>query len=192
MASSPTDARAGGSHDSTSAETSPTEVSRDEAGSGDQDHPLVLRRDELDRVRGTLHLLGVRAPDIDDLVQDVQVRLLEHAGSITSRSAWCCTVAANLARDKARREIRWRTRARLAPTPGAGADADVALRESVRAGLARLPRDLRTVAVLRWYVDLSVPEISEALGVPEGTVKSRLHRATSQLRTLLPRESVTS
>ncbi len=148
---------------------------------------------EIDRVRGTLHLLGVRASDIDDLIQDVQLRLLEHEGPISSRAAWCCAVAANLARDRSRREIRWRALVpMLAHTAGPPADADVVLRESVRVGLSRLPVDLRTVAVLRFYADLAVPEIASVLGVPEGTVKSRLHRAARELRALLPRESVTS
>ncbi|MEP7054238.1 MAG: sigma-70 family RNA polymerase sigma factor [Actinomycetota bacterium] len=177
MGSRPSEARA----------TGPDETSNERV------EKCALTPMELGRVRGTLHLLGVRPADIDDLVQDVQVRLLEHAGPIAARGAWCCAVAANLARDRARREIRWRALVpRFALPNGASADTDVALRESVRAGLARLPKDLRTVAVLRFYADLSVPEIAESLGVPEGTVKSRLHRAASQLRTLLPRESVTS
>ena len=152
-----------------------------------------LTEQERDRVRGTLRLLGVRAADVDDLVQDVQLRLLEHGGSISSRGAWCCAVAANLARDRARREIRWRG---LVPRLNAGgigsSEPDLALREAVRAGLSQLADDLRTVAVLRFYGDFSVPEIASALNVPEGTVKSRLHRAVGHLRTLLPRESVMS
>jgi RNA polymerase sigma-70 factor (ECF subfamily) len=147
---------------------------------------------EVDRIRGTLHLLGVRPSDVDDLVQDVQLRLLEQSGPIASRAAWCCAVAANLARDRVRREIRWRLAVpRLLPA-GASQDGDVALREAIRAGLARLPHELRTVAVLRFYADLAVPEIASVLSVPEGTVKSRLHRASRELRALLPRESVNS
>ncbi|MEO6715293.1 MAG: sigma-70 family RNA polymerase sigma factor [Mycobacteriales bacterium] len=158
-----------------------------------RDASAALTPHERERVRGTLFLLGVRGADIEDLTQDVQVRLLEHAGTVAARASWCCAVAANLARDRARREIRWRA---LVPRITAGrrddTDPDVALRESVRAGLAKLPADLRAVAVLRFYADLSVPEIADVLRVPEGTVKSRLHRAASQLRILLPRESVTS
>jgi len=69
-------------------------------------------------------------------------------------------------------------------------DPDLALKSAVAAGLARLDPDLRAVLVLRFYADLSVPEIAAQLGVPEGTVKSRLHRAVSAMRALLPRESV--
>ena len=64
-------------------------------------------------------------------------------------------------------------------------------RGQVGAGLARLDPDLRTAIVLRFFVDLSVRDIAELLGVPEGTVKSRLHRAVTVMRELLPKESVT-
>jgi RNA polymerase sigma-70 factor, ECF subfamily len=40
--------------------------------------------------------------------------------------------------------------------------------------------------VLRFYADCSIPQIAAAMNVPEGTVKSRLHRAVAELRTTLP------
>lgn len=43
----------------------------------------------------------------------------------------------------------------------------------------------RAVLVLRHYLDLTVPEIASALGIPEGTAKSRLHHATRQMRASL-------
>jgi RNA polymerase sigma-70 factor (ECF subfamily) len=46
------------------------------------------------------------------------------------------------------------------------------------------------VIVLRFYADLTVPEIAAAMSVPEGTVKSRLHRATGELRRALPKETI--
>jgi RNA polymerase sigma-70 factor, ECF subfamily len=45
--------------------------------------------------------------------------------------------------------------------------------------------------VLRFYADFTVPEIAAAMAVPEGTVKSRLHRAVSELRRRLPMEAMT-
>lgn len=45
-----------------------------------------------------------------------------------------------------------------------------------------LSTDHRTVVVLRYAEDWSVDQIAEALNVPAGTVKSRLHRALNQLR----------
>ena len=70
-------------------------------------------------------------------------------------------------------------------------EPDVALKVAVAAGLARLEPDLREAVVLRFYVDLAVRDIAEVLGLPEGTVKSRLHRAVRAMRELLPEESVT-
>lgn len=54
-------------------------------------------------------------------------------------------------------------------------------------GLAALDEGQRQIIVLRDIEDLSYEEIGELLGVPRGTVKSRLHRARAQLATLLGR-----
>ena len=55
-------------------------------------------------------------------------------------------------------------------------------RAVVRQALATLDPQQQQVVVLRYFAELTVPEISEAMGVKEGTVKSRLHRALSRLR----------
>ena len=49
----------------------------------------------------------------------------------------------------------------------------------------RLSPDHRIVIVLRYYLDLTVDQIADRVGVPSGTVKSRLHHAVSELRTEL-------
>jgi RNA polymerase sigma-70 factor (ECF subfamily) len=59
------------------------------------------------------------------------------------------------------------------------------LRRQVWSALTRLPDLQREILVLREYEDLSYGEISEVLGVPTGTVMSRLHRARKALRDLL-------
>ena len=58
-------------------------------------------------------------------------------------------------------------------------------RDQLDRGLARLTLEQRAVIVLRIYLDLPVEEVAEALDVPVGTVKSRLHRAVSALRASL-------
>ena len=55
-------------------------------------------------------------------------------------------------------------------------------RAILRQALAKLAPDQQQVVVLRYFAELTVPEISEAMGVKEGTVKSRLHRALGRLR----------
>lgn len=49
-------------------------------------------------------------------------------------------------------------------------------------GFRHLSIDHRTVIVLRYLLDLSIEQVAEVLGVPGGTVSSRLHRAMSELR----------
>ncbi len=70
------------------------------------------------------------------------------------------------------------------PSPERRAES-AATREEVRRALASLPDDQRHVLVLRYYSELSVPEIARATGWREGTVKSRLHRALGRMRSLL-------
>lgn len=64
---------------------------------------------------------------------------------------------------------------------GDSADA-TAVAESVRASLAQLPEDQRRVVELAFWQGLTHTEIARALGIPEGTVKSRLRLAQAKLR----------
>ena len=52
----------------------------------------------------------------------------------------------------------------------------------IRQALEVLNPEQRQVVVLRFFAGLTVPQLAEAIGVREGTVKSRLHRALGQLR----------
>ena len=61
--------------------------------------------------------------------------------------------------------------------------------DQVRAALQRVTEPFRTVLVLRHYEGLKFREIAEVLGVPEGTVKSRMVEGLSQLTRLLQPES---
>jgi RNA polymerase sigma-70 factor (ECF subfamily) len=56
---------------------------------------------------------------------------------------------------------------------------------SIDAALVKLSEEHRLVLVLRHFADLSYDEMSEALGIPEKTVKSRLFEARSRLGQLL-------
>ena len=67
------------------------------------------------------------------------------------------------------------------PDPAAG----VHDRLLVEAGLARLKPDERIVLALRYYHDLKVEDIAAILGIPAGTVKSRLHHAHARLRVVV-------
>ena len=54
--------------------------------------------------------------------------------------------------------------------------------QAVRQALSVLSPEQRQVVVLRYFADLTVPDVARSMGIREGTVKSRLHRAHQQLR----------
>jgi RNA polymerase sigma-70 factor (ECF subfamily) len=61
----------------------------------------------------------------------------------------------------------------------------VADRDSLERGFRRLDPEQRSIIVLHYYLDLSLPEVAATLRLPVGTVKSRLHRAREALRAAL-------
>jgi RNA polymerase sigma-70 factor (ECF subfamily) len=106
---------------------------------------------------------------------------------------WLYGIAANLIRHHWRKERRMlRAYARNGVDPVFAdedaaverADADARHRELATA-LAGLRRDEREILLLRAWVELTDSEIADALGLPIGTVKSRLSRARDQLRNQL-------
>jgi RNA polymerase sigma-70 factor (ECF subfamily) len=64
----------------------------------------------------------------------------------------------------------------------AGIERDLDLHDQLERGLARLPGDQRAVVVLVYYLDLPLADAAQAMGIPLGTMKSRLRRATQALR----------
>lgn len=96
---------------------------------------------------------------------------------------WLLGIAHNECRRQARRR-------RLAPAPlpliepaSAGCDEEAIVdREALRAAFAKLSPEHQHVVLLREIEGLSYEEAAAVLGVPEGTVKSRLHHAFLQLR----------
>ncbi|MFE2290077.1 RNA polymerase sigma factor [Streptomyces sp. NPDC059452] len=160
---------------------------RRERGPGDPLGPA-----QVDRVRAVLSLGGVPYADLQDGVQQIRLRLLERAARGQEPpgdlGAWSAVVASNLAADWHRgRGRRERVAARLAaldPPGGAteGGQEARLLALAVAAGLDALPGPQRQALVLRFYADLSVPQIASELGIPQGTVKSRLYAAARTMR----------
>ena len=66
-----------------------------------------------------------------------------------------------------------------------GLEMDLALHDQLERGLARIPADQRAVVVLVYYLDLPLADVAQAMGIPLGTTKSRLNRATQALRAAL-------
>ncbi|WP_133885699.1 sigma-70 family RNA polymerase sigma factor [Streptomyces sp. BK208] len=167
-------------------------------GQGDdvRDDPLDAAQER--RVRAVLALGGVPQADLPDGVQQVRLRLLERTASGREAprdvSAWAAVVASNLAMDwhrARRRQDRLGERlAGLRQTEHPGDEDSSVLSLAVAQGLDELPDAQRQVLVLRFYADLPVRGIAEELGIPEGTVKSRLHTAVRALRARLHEDEV--
>ncbi|MFE2066667.1 MULTISPECIES: RNA polymerase sigma factor [unclassified Streptomyces] len=161
-------------------------------------HGDPLDADQERRVRAVLALGGVPQADLLDGVQQVRLRLLERTanGQEAPRdvSAWAAVVASHLAMDWHRAKRRQeRLGERLAslrqPDHALGEDRSL-LSVAVARGLDDLPDAQRQILVLRFYADLPVRGIAEELGIPEGTVKSRLHTAVRALRARLHEDEV--
>lgn len=151
--------------------------------------------DDLHRYLG--RLVGAAA---DDLVADTFVAALKgRAGFDAARAsarAWLFGIANNLARNHLRRRKREHAAtARLAGAARAEShesrvveqvDAQVRARQLATA-IAGLDEADRDVLLLTSWAGMDSNEIAEALGIPAGTVRSRLHRVRRHLRTAAPR-----
>ncbi len=109
---------------------------------------------------------------------------------------WLNSVARNYCIDRYRARVRERQRLlphdgpmdRWAGEAAPGPERALELRETrdqLWDALESLSPRLREVVQLRFFQDLSYEEIGERLGVPEGTVKSRIHRGRAEMRTKL-------
>ena len=104
--------------------------------------------------------------------------------------AWTYRILVNACNAEARRERRWRPSLHVLDADTRGTDTDdpqltVTARDELERGFRRLPPEQRAVLVLQHYLDLSLPQISGLLGVPIGTVRSRLHYARNAMRAAL-------
>jgi len=123
----------------------------------------------------------------EEVVQETMVAIWRGAGSFKGGSrvsTWIFGIARNQAHALLRREVRGE---RVPEEPLTLPDpAEAVEREGrVLSALAELPPDQREVVVLAFYEGLSYREIASLLGVPEGTVKSRMHLAKRKLREAL-------
>ena len=124
--------------------------------------------------------------DAEDLYQEAWLRIVRAAGRFDPRrrfSTWLFQIAINLCRDWHRRRPPEPVAPEIVDETVAG--SDVAGRTDAgidaRRLLAALPDTQRSVVILRYYHDFTEGEVAEILGVPRGTVKSRLHYALARL-----------
>jgi len=138
----------------------------------------------------------------EDVFQEVWVRVMRRIGSFDPRlgtfASWVLVIATNAAIDRARREgVRavesldapvgqdGATRIELVASGGPSAERGAMaaeLGEALEGALRRLAPARRAAVLLRHHMGLTYAEIGEALGLPEGTAKSMVHRGVVDLR----------
>jgi RNA polymerase sigma-70 factor (ECF subfamily) len=169
----------------------------------------IVRRYQANLANFFFHLCYDRAT-AEDLSQEVFLRLFTHLKDYEPRSrfiSFLYKIAKNLWIDRIRRTAGpHRKEVSIESPVGGGEDSDSpSLKERLRAGqepptdfllrdelrgmvrkaLDRLPEEHRMVVILSEIHGMRYEEISEALGVPIGTVKSRMHHAMARLKEIL-------
>ena len=101
--------------------------------------------------------------------------------------AWSYRLLVRACYAEARRTRHWTPDLHILPTEASTGEglSSVVDRDQLERGFRRLSIDHRAVVVLHHYLDLPLEEVAEILGVPLGTVRSRLHRAMQGLRAAL-------
>ena len=127
----------------------------------------------------------------EDAVQQTLVlawRELPTLRDVDRFDAWLRRLLVHACYREARRGRRWAANVRVLPLeePGVADDyATVVERDQLERGFRRLTPEQRAVFVFHHYLGLTLIEVAAELGVPLGTVKSRLHYATNSLRAAL-------
>ena len=165
------------------------------ARNGERDAIDALLRIHYDAVHAVCHRMLLSRESADDAVQNALisiVRGLPRFDGSSNLSTWIYRIATNAAIDEIRR-VRKRPfsadpavlSATESATPESDTTAEVADRldqsSEVARALSLVPHDFRVALVLRYVADLDYAEIAEILGVPLGTVRSRLARGKEAL-----------
>lgn len=152
----------------------------------------LLRR-HYDRVHAVCRRIAGGTRDADDAAQEAMIRVVRNIDKFDGRAAfgtWVYRIATNTALDELRKRKR-RPHLHSVGDDGTEPDQadelahrhvdDVADRITIDAALADLPDEFRAAVVMRDVGDLDYAEIADALGVPVGTVKSRIARGRRML-----------
>lgn len=164
-----------------------------------------LVRQHSRRVYGLCYRFTGRDSEAQDLTQEVFLRVFRSLGTFRSTegsfTTWLARLTRNLLIDHYRRTRNERITdsieeqlPRVEETRMvARSDAGVAGREAselLQGALSKLSPELRETIILRDLQDMEYREISQVLGIPEGTVKSRLNRGRAELARLLKKYRV--
>lgn len=161
------------------------------ARAGDEEAFASLARAAGDRLLAIAYRILRDLGLAEDAVQQTLViawRELPQLRDIERFDAWIHRLLVNACYAEARRGRRWAANVRVLPIEGPAAPDEflaVVQRDQLDRGFRRLPPEQRAVFVFHHYLGLTLPETADELGVPLGTVKSRLHYATNTLRAAL-------
>ena len=165
------------------------------AENGDVDAFRKLFEAYAPRVKSYMMRQGADANTAEELAQETLLTVWRKAGLYSgekgSATTWIFTIARNLRIDRLRKEVAWQPLPEdndETPSDDISPDEEVSERERrdrVQAVLSELPADQSEVVVLSYIEGLSHSEIAEKLGLPLGTVKSRMRLAYQKIRDAL-------
>ena len=161
------------------------------AQAGDVDAFTVLARESVDRLHGVAYRILRDGDRADDATQGALIAAWDNLRELRDPGrfeAWTYRLVVHAAYREARKERSQHASVRFIRI-GDAADDDqaraVADHDELERGFRRLSADQRAVLVLHYYADLPLADIADILGIPVGTVGSRLHHATRRLRAAL-------
>ena len=156
---------------------------------GDREAYVDLIRPRFARLFAIAHRILRDVDRAEDALQDTLVIAWRDLRSLRDPDrfdGWLSRVLVNECTNQASRERRRVAKLLVLPVDGpATSDADlltVVNRDLLERGFRRLTPDQRAILVLRHYAGYSMSEIAETLGIPPGTVRSRLHHAHRAMR----------
>jgi RNA polymerase sigma-70 factor (sigma-E family) len=137
-------------------------------------------------LRTALSLTGNNRADAEDLVQSTLVKTYLSLDKISGPAALDTYIRRVMVNTHIsgwrRRRVDEYPTDELPDEPACDPMPDRELHEVVQRAIDRLPRRMRAAVMLRYYDDMSEPEVAAALGVSVGTVKSTVARAMAKLR----------
>lgn len=158
------------------------------ARAGDEEAFASLARAAGDRLLAIAYRILRDLGLAEDAVQQTLVLAWRELPSLRDAArfdAWLRRLLVHSCYREARRRRTWAANVRVLAIdePARGDDySSVVERDQLERSFRRLPPEQRAVFVFHHYLGLTLPEVAAELGVPLGTVKSRLHYATSALR----------
>jgi RNA polymerase sigma-70 factor, ECF subfamily len=160
------------------------------ARSGDREAFAVLAAGSVDRLYSVARLI-LRDTDLaEDAAQETLVRAWRDLASLRDVDrfdAWLYRLTVRTCADVGRQRRRWRAELTVVRNEPAELDRSQAIadRDELERGLRRLNDAQRTVLVLTFYLGFTPNDVADALDIPIGTAKSRLHYAIDALRAAL-------